>query len=80
MMGLPQGNPSLFMLTFLGPKKCKQYVSSSAKTGSGSGVFWRTYEAGSKAVWMAATTALPPRRDASISACMGSVVAPLVPT
>ena len=69
-MGLPQGGPSLFVLTLPNPKKCKHYVSSSAKAGCGSGVFWRTYEAGSKAVWMPATTALPPRRDASISASM----------
>ena len=70
MIGPPRGGPSLFMLTFRCPKKCEHYVSSSAKAGCGSGVFWRTYEAGSKAVWMPATTALPPRRDASISACM----------
>jgi hypothetical protein len=63
MTGPPRGGPSLLVLTFSRQKKCKHYVSSSAKAGCGLGVFWRAYEAGSKAVWMAATTALPPARD-----------------
>jgi hypothetical protein len=62
MTGPPRGDPSLYVLTFWRSKKCKHYVSSSAKAGCGLGVLWRAYEAGSKAAWMAAITALPPPR------------------
>jgi hypothetical protein len=62
-IGPPRGGPLHFVLTFPSPKKCRHYVSSSAKAGGGLGVLWRAYEAGSKAVWMAATTALPPLRE-----------------
>jgi hypothetical protein len=57
MTGPPRGGPSLLALTFWLSKKCKHYVSSSAKAGCGLGVLWRAHEAGSKAAWMAATTA-----------------------
>jgi hypothetical protein len=44
--------PFAFGAYIFAAKKCKHYVSGSAKAGGGLGVLWRAYEAGSKAVWM----------------------------
>jgi hypothetical protein len=62
MTGPPQGGPSLLVLTFWQSKKCKHYVSSSAKAGCGLGVLWRAYEAGSRPLGRERLPLAPPRR------------------